>query len=186
VLPCRMNRKRMLVPAHRGNLPPSGAELASARLSPAHSSASLCGPQRLRVIFCSSVFCAASFPIPSCNTQLQLREFLRSVDSRRLKSDLSPFRINTSKNFCAFCIAHIRNGLKLPIINTSKKNDFNSSRINTSEKQGGGGLVATGCNWGFAARPHHSPLDKRSIGPLEPRCAGRSDMLRRQPQGEDA
>ena len=34
---------------------------------------------------------------PSCNSQLQLDAFPRSVDSRRLTLNLSPFRINTSK-----------------------------------------------------------------------------------------
>ena len=80
---------------------------------------------------------------PSCNSQLQLAAFLRSADYRGLNWHLSPFRINTSKNLCAFCISLISGRLKSPIMNTSMKNDSNSSIINTSKKPGVGGPVAT-------------------------------------------
>jgi hypothetical protein len=79
----------------------------------------------------------------SCNKQLQLHAFLRSVDYRGLMSNLSPFKINTSKNSCTFYISPISGHLKSPIISTSRKNDRTSSRINTSKKTGGGGPVAT-------------------------------------------
>ena len=62
--------------------------------------------------------------IPSCNRlqrQLQLAAFLRSVDYAGLKSDLNPFRINTSRNVCTFRIPLISCHLKSPIINTSRK-----------------------------------------------------------------
>jgi hypothetical protein len=120
------------------------------KVSGAHSSANLCESQRLCVIFFP-----AFLPLPalaSCNSQLQLRKFLGSVDSREFKSDLSPFRINTSKNLRTFRIAHIRNDLKSPIINTSMKNEFKFPRSNTSEKSGGGGSSCnSSCNWPVAA-----------------------------------
>jgi hypothetical protein len=72
--------------------------------------------------------------------QLQLAAFLRSVDYRGLKWHLSSFRINTSKNLCRFCISLNYRDLKSPTINTSMKNDFKFSRINTSTKTGGGGV----------------------------------------------
>jgi hypothetical protein len=80
---------------------------------------------------------------PSCNSQLQLAAFLRSADYRGLNWHLSPFRINTSKNLCAFCISLISGHLKSVIINTSVNFDLKPPRINTSKKQGGGGPVAT-------------------------------------------
>lgn len=51
---------------------------------------------------------------------------------------LSPFKISTSKNSCAFCISLINGQLKSPVINTSKKNALKSPRIKTSKKQVGG------------------------------------------------
>jgi hypothetical protein len=81
----------------------------------------------------------------SCNTQLQLAAFPRSVDYRGLKWHLSPFRINTSKNLCTFCISLISGHLKSPIINTSKIFDFKPPIISTSKKTGGGG---SSCNSG--------------------------------------
>jgi len=72
--------------------------------------------------------------------QLQLAAFLRSVDYRGLRWHLSLFRINTSKNFCAFRISLISGRLKSPIINTSVNFDFKFSRINTSTKTGGWGV----------------------------------------------
>jgi len=81
--------------------------------------------------------CAPS-PIPSCNSQLQLATFPRSVDYRGLIWHLSPCRINTSKNLCRFYISLISGHLKSPIINTSVNFDFKPSRINTSKKHGGG------------------------------------------------
>jgi hypothetical protein len=86
--------------------------------------------------------CAPS-PIPSCNSQLQLATFPRSVDYRGLIWHLSPCRINTSKNLCRFYISLISGHLKSPIINTSTIFDFKLPRINTSRKTGGGGPVAT-------------------------------------------
>jgi len=84
---------------------------------------------------------------------LQLATFLRSVDYRGLKWHLSPFRINTSKILCTFCISLIYGHFKSPIINTSTKNDFMSPGINTSRKTGGGGSSCnSSCNWEFAAR----------------------------------
>ena len=85
----------------------------------------------------------APFRTASCNSQLQLAPFPRSVDYRGLRSHLSPFRINTSKNFRTFCISLISGHLKSPIINTSTIFDFKLPRINTSRKTGGGGPVAT-------------------------------------------
>jgi hypothetical protein len=111
---------------------------------PECSSASLCacppwrGTQRLCVTF----FFAAP-PAASCNCQLQLHEIPGSVDYRRLTWHLSPFRINTSKNLCTFCISLIRGHLKSPIINTSIKTRSKSPRINTSEKRVGEG---SSCN----------------------------------------
>ena len=52
--------------------------------------------------------------------QLQLHEFPRSVDYGGLMWHLSPFKINTSKNYCTFCIAFITNHFNSPRINTSK------------------------------------------------------------------
>jgi len=52
--------------------------------------------------------------------QLQLHEFPRSVDYGGLMWDLTPFKINTSKNYCTFCIAFITNHFNSPRINTSK------------------------------------------------------------------
>ena len=79
----------------------------------------------------------------SCNSQLQLAAFLRSVDCRGLMSNLSPFKINTYRNFCTFCISLIRGHLKSSIINTSVNFDFKLPIINTSKKKGGGG---SSCN----------------------------------------
>jgi len=76
----------------------------------------------------------------SCNTQLQLAAFPRSVDYAGLKSDLSPFRINTSKNSCTFRISLISGQLKSPIINTSANSGFKLFIINTSKKHGGWGV----------------------------------------------
>jgi len=56
---------------------------------------------------------------------------------------LSPFKINTSKNFRGFCIWFISGHLKSSIINTSKKIDFKPPRINTSKKRQG---VGSSCN----------------------------------------
>jgi hypothetical protein len=70
--------------------------------------------------------------------QLQLHEFPRSVDCEALMRHLSPFKINTSKNFCTFRIALTTSDLKPPIINTSMKNGLKSPAINTSKKQAGG------------------------------------------------
>jgi hypothetical protein len=75
---------------------------------------------------------------PSCNSQLQLATFPRSVDYRGLNWNLSPFRINTSKKLCIFHISFISGHLKSSIINTSMKNASKSSIINTSKKHGGG------------------------------------------------
>jgi len=55
-------------------------------------------------------------------------------------SNLTPFKINTSKNFRNFCISLISSDLKSPIINTSVNFDFKPSRINTSTKTGGRGV----------------------------------------------
>ena len=55
-------------------------------------------------------------------------------------SKLSPFRINTSKNFQRFCISLICSHLKSSPINTSVIFDFKLPRINTSEKSGGRGV----------------------------------------------
>ena len=54
-------------------------------------------------------------------------------------SSLTPFKINTSKNLCTFCISLISGHLKSPIINTSVNFHFKLPRINTSRKSGGGG-----------------------------------------------
>jgi hypothetical protein len=94
----------------------------------------------------------------SCNCELQLHTFPRSVDSRRLKWDLTSFRINTSKNLCTFCISLIGGQLKSPIINTSTNFDFKFSRINTSTKHGGGG---SSCNKLQLAMGAFLPADTR-------------------------
>ena len=150
--------------------PPVGAELASARFS--LSLASVCQISNLRseisrrpaaACLCSGLSCSASLresqrlcvilflavpPAASCNTQLQLVPFLRSVDYRGLMSNLTPFKINTSRNFCTFCISLISGHLKSPIINTSANFDFKPPRINTSKKHGGGGPTCnSSCNW---------------------------------------
>ncbi len=52
--------------------------------------------------------------------QLQLAAFLRSVDYRGLRWHLSLFRINTSKNFCAFRISLISGHLKRDYILDTK------------------------------------------------------------------
>jgi len=69
-------------------------------------------------------------------------------------SNLSLFRINTSKNFRAFCILLISGRLKSFIINTSANLDLKLSRINTSKKTGGGGSAylrsSGGCIGGVA------------------------------------
>ena len=96
-------------------------------------------PARSRISSCSLLQVAD----PSCNSQLQVATIPRSVDYRGLKSDLSPFRINTSKNSCTFRISLISRELKSFRINTSVNFDFKSSRINTSKKTGGGG---SSCN----------------------------------------
>jgi hypothetical protein len=61
--------------------------------------AALCESQRSPRLCVSFSPAAVGIPsrTPSCNSQLQLAAFLRSVDYRGLKSDLSPFKINTSK-----------------------------------------------------------------------------------------
>ena len=63
-------------------------------------------------------------------------------------SSLTPFRINTSKNFRVFCISLICGQLKSSTINTSVIFDSKPPTINTSTKTGGWGvqlqLVATG------------------------------------------
>jgi hypothetical protein len=56
----------------------------------------------------------------SCNTQLQLATFPRSADYTGLKSNLSPFRINTSKNLCTFRISLISGHLKRDYILDTK------------------------------------------------------------------
>jgi len=58
-------------------------------------------------------------------------------------SNLTPFKINTSKNSCAFRISLISGQLKSSIINTSVNFVFKLPIINTSKKTGGGGPVAT-------------------------------------------
>ncbi len=99
----------------------------------------------------------------SCNSQLQLATFPRSVDYAGLKSNLSPFRINTSKNSCIFYISLISGQLKSSIINTSMKNDFKFFIITTSEKTGGwGSSCNSSCNW-------RQPSPPRRAGP-EPAC----------------
>jgi hypothetical protein len=104
----------------------------------------------------------------SCNTQLQLATFLRSVDYRGLMSSLTPFEINSSKNLRAFCISLISGHLKSPIINTSANFDFKLPRINTSKKMGGGPvatLVATGggrISAGRQASPSRVRLPQRA------------------------
>jgi len=93
----------------------------------------------------------------SCNSQLQLAAFLRSVDDRGLNWTLSPFRINTSKKLCTFCISLICGHLKSPIINTSVNFDFKLPIINTSKKSGGGGSSCnSSCNWGFTGHDHNA------------------------------
>ena len=106
--------------------------------------------------------------------QLQLAAFLRSVDYRGLRWHLSLFRINTSKNFCAFRISLISGHLKSPIINTSVNFDFKLSRINTSKKTGGGG---SSCNWLLPLQSEH-PTPSWRASP-EPACrqAGVEDSL---------
>jgi len=91
--------------------------------------------------------------------QLQLHEFPRSVDYGGLMWHLTPLRINTSKSFRTFRIALTTRDLKPPIINTSMKNALNSSRINTSKRQPGGGSGKTS--------PRSSPA-VRSGGPVRP------------------
>ena len=56
----------------------------------------------------------------SCNSQLQLATFPRSADYTGLKSNLSPFRINTSKNLCTFRISLISGHLKRDYILDTK------------------------------------------------------------------
>jgi len=53
-------------------------------------------------------------------------------------SNISPFKINTSKNLRDFCISLIDGRLKSSVINTSMKNDFKPPIINTSKKRVGG------------------------------------------------
>jgi len=101
--------------------------------------------------------------------QLQLAAFLRSVDYRGLRWHLSLFRINTSKNFCAFRISLISGRLKSPIINTSVNFDFKFSRINTSTKTGGGG---SSCNSSCHYRPGGSRTDWTGAPILVARCGG--------------
>jgi len=83
-------------------------------------------------------------------------------------SKLTPFKINTSRNFRDFCIPLICGKLKSTRINTSMIFDFKPSRINTSTKTGGRGvqlqLVATGD--GRASDQDASP--ERSEGSLRP------------------
>ena len=68
-------------------------------------------------------------------------------------SNLTPFKINTSRNLCTFCISLIRSHLKPPIINTSVNFDFKLPRINTCKKTGGGGSSCnSSCNWRCRAR----------------------------------
>jgi hypothetical protein len=118
---------------------------------------------RLSVILTS---CAQLSPIFPCAQlqqnlplQLQLHAFLRSVDYGGLMWHLTPLRINTSKSFRTFRIALTTRDLKPPIINTSMKNALNSSRINTSKRQPGGGSGKTS--------PRSSPA-VRSGGPVRP------------------
>jgi hypothetical protein len=54
-------------------------------------------------------------------------------------SNLTSFRINTSKNLCTFCISLISGHLKSLTISTSVNFDAKPPRINTSTKHGGGG-----------------------------------------------
>jgi hypothetical protein len=68
-------------------------------------------------------------------------------------SNVTTFKINTSKNSCTFCISLIRGHLKSSIISTSVNFDFKPPIINTSEKTGGGGSSCnSSCNWEFAYR----------------------------------
>ena len=120
--------------------------------APARRGGNLCGSQRLCVIFFFVPSSDANRRLPaalrcgshrrashtaSCN-KLQLYEFLGSVDFRGLKWHLSPFRINTSKNYRTFRIALIANKFNSPRINTSTNLHSKSPRINTSKKEAGG------------------------------------------------
>jgi hypothetical protein len=153
-------RSAVRVPSQRRGVSLYAPGFVSARFSPSHSSVSqisnfkseIAGSLRVnwvRSLAHSSAslreslrLCVILFPVaprtPSCNTQLQLAAFPRSVDSRALKSNLSPFRINTSKNFCNLCISLISGRLKSSVINTSEKNHPKPSKINTSKKHGRG------------------------------------------------
>jgi hypothetical protein len=78
-------RPQVRVPSRRRGISPYTPEPASDRFYPHDST------EHLRPRF------APTGDTSSCNTQLQLATFPRSVDYAGLKSNLSPFRINTSK-----------------------------------------------------------------------------------------
>jgi hypothetical protein len=102
-------------------------------------------------------------------------------------SNLNPFRINTSKNSCTFCISLISGHLKSSTINTSVNFDSKLPIINTSEKTGGGG---SSCNWLLPLQSEH-PTPPWRASPARSQAEGppwRSPLFFRTPQagGEDS
>jgi len=112
--PCRESPRRSMRgrPPRRSRLLPSilshsqisnfkfeiarGCALTS-MFSRLHFSAKLCGSQRRSLPAAAGVIFFLAVPPASCNSQLQLDAFLRSIDYTGLTFNLTPFRINTSK-----------------------------------------------------------------------------------------
>ena len=172
---------------------PMFAQLLRANVGPSATLREIQRSPHLRVLF-PAVDVTPRSAIPSCNSQLQLHAFPRSVDYAGLKSHLTTFRINTSGFSCklgSVVYKGLAPCLTPFIINTSKNfrkfrislisRHFNSTgistsmffavippRINTSKKIGGWGvqlqLVATGRIRFYFARKS-CPLASLSCSP---------------------